>query len=303
MGGIHIALIVLLVLALILVLIFFGLATFAVFPKRFSMEETKIWEMTKPYLQGQSFESTQLYTIASFDGYEIHAELIPGPKESNRYVIISHGYTYTRYGSYKYVYLFRKLGYHCIIYDDRGHGENKKARCMFGIRESKDLLCLINDAYRRFGKDIHLGLHGESMGAGLTIMALGEKPPIEFVVADCGYGNLIEVLCGQVKQVFHLPGCLAYGASFVGRLCYGFSLAKVTPIDALEENEIPICFIHGKADKFILCEQSLKMSERTRGYKEVHLFEGAGHAQSIEVDIKRYENVLSQFLEKVIRGE
>ena len=277
-----------------------GLCTYAVFPKRYSLSDTKKWELQKPYLMGLQFPPKEVYTVKSYDGYELHAEYIETDAKSKKYVIISHGYTYTRYGSYKYVYLFQKMGFNCVIYDDRGHGENKKCRCMFGIRESKDLLAMIEDTYKRFGYDILLGLHGESMGSGLSLTALQYKPNVKFLVADCGYGRLQEVLCGKVKEVFHLPGVFAYPASFFCRILYGYSFTKVNPEEYLKENEIPICFIHGQEDTFIPCSQSVRMHEVNKGYSELHIFPGAEHAQSIDTDLCRYEKVLKEFVEKVL---
>ncbi len=300
MGILQIVLYILLGIVVLFCLLSIGLCTYAVFPKRFNLEQTKEFELKKPYLQGVAFPAKDIYSIFSYDGYELHAEYIETDASSKKFVIISHGYTYTRYGSYKYVYLFQKLGFNCIIYDDRGHGENKKTRCMFGIRESKDLLAVIEDTYQRFGQDIILGLHGESMGSGLSLMALHYKPNVRFLVADCGYGRLLEVLCGKVKEIFHLPGFFAYPASFFCRILYGFSLAKVSPEEALYDNEIPVCFIHGEADGFIPCSQSVRMHEINKGYSELHTFPGADHAQSLDTDIKRYESVLKEFVEKVL---
>ena len=50
--------------------------------------------------------------------------------------------------------VFRRVGYNCVIYDDRRHGENEKTVTTFGLKESKDLLAVIRDTRERFGKDI-----------------------------------------------------------------------------------------------------------------------------------------------------
>ena len=134
----------------------------------------------------------------------------------------------------------------------------------------------------------------------LSLTALQYKPNVKFLVADCGYGRLQEVLCGKVKEVFHLPGVLAYPASFFCRILYGYSFTKVNPEEYLKENEIPICFIHGQEDTFIPCSQSVRMHEVNKGYSELHIFPGAEHAQSIDSDLCRYEKVLKEFVEKVL---
>ena len=122
MGGLHTLLIIVIALLVLLFLVSAGLCTYAVFPKRFGLDETRKIELGKAYLKGTEFPAKEVYTVSSYDGYILHAEYIETDPQSKKFVIISHGYTYTRYGSYKYVYLFQKLGFNCIIYDDRDPG-------------------------------------------------------------------------------------------------------------------------------------------------------------------------------------
>ena len=49
------------------------------------------------------------------------------------------------------------------------------------------------------------------------------------------------------------------------------------------ENEIPICFIHGVSDQFILPINSEINKENDQGDSELYLVPGAGHAESREV--------------------
>lgn len=239
------------------------------------------------------------FTVKGDGGYVLHCEYIPAAEESHRFVILSHGYTYTKYGSVKYMHLFRQLGYNCILYDNRGHGKNAFAACTFGIRESRDLLCLIRAVRQKCPPNAILGLHGESMGSGIGITALGAHPPVDFVVNDCGYGVLSAVLEHKLKQIFHLPsGFLRYLDRFAKPL-FGYSFYDVRPIDSLKTNRVPICFIHGRADTFIPFAQSRAMQAATAGYSELHLFDGADHAQCIEKDPAQYRQVVTAFLDKV----
>ena len=64
---------------------------------------------------------------------------------------------------------------------------------------------------------------------------------------------------------------------------------------------IPILFIHGEKDNFILPEHSEKMKNATKGYAEVHLIPEAGHALSVLTDPKSYHSYVSGFLEKLFK--
>lgn len=285
---------------LIIALVFFcGLATYVVHPRRHTLESSRACE-DKQGLIGDfdTLESTH-YTIISYDGYELSAQFVPAPEKSDKYVILSHGYTYTRYGSVKYLHQFRRLGYNCVLYDDRGHGANVLTKCTLGVRESRDLMEVIADTYRRYGEHIYLGLHGESMGSGLQITALKYHPNVSFIVNDCGYADLMGVLCHKAKKEFHLPAWTVRGASIMSRVIFGYAFTEVRPIDSLAENtSIPICFVHGTDDDFVTVDHSERMYAAAKGYREFHLYEGAGHAHCLASDPERYFRMLSSFLEK-----
>ena len=294
-----IILVILLLSLLSIILISIYLASYVVHPKCTSVEEGRRIETEKGFFRNHDNYSINRYTVESFDGYKLSTMIVPSDVQGDKYVIISHGYSYNHMGSVKYLNLFHSLGYSCILYDDRGHGENIRVNCTMGVKESRDLMAIIADTYKRYGEDIYLGLHGESMGSGLQIMALKYKPRVQFIVNDCGYANLIDVLSWKVRQKFNLPRWLAYTASIMCGILYGYTFTRVKPIDNLKENTIPICFIHGMDDDFIDKSHSERLHKETSGYSELHLFKGAGHAQSLESDEKRYYRIVKEFLEHI----
>ena len=286
-------------LILLLGLLLLAMAHTAVRPKVHTLEYELSTLKKHDYMQGEKIDWENEHKVKSFDGYELWTAFVPGDKESNRYVVLSHGYTSTRYGMYKYVVLWRKLGYNCVIYDNRGHGVNEPSVVSFGWRECKDLMAVIEDTYNRYGKDIHIGLHGESMGAGLQLMALALNPKVEFIVNDCGYSEILPVLRWKVEQAFHMPKWLPDLTNPIAKLLYGFGFHEVRPIENLKENEIPICFVHGADDTFTHCWHSQKMYEVNKGYKELHLYENTDHAESVVNDPNRYLKMLDDFVTKV----
>ncbi len=302
------------------------LAKYVSEPHTISYKDAYDTEKEKGFLEGYDSLEKEEVVIPSFDGYELHGEVIlreglkesegieesdgrngsdgsdgshgTGPKE--RFVILTHGYTYNRLGSVKYMNLYRKMGYSCIQYDLRGHGANAKCPVTMGLKESKDLLAVIDWVHERYGENIILGLHGESMGSASQTLALREKPRVDFVVNDCGFAELTEVLRGQLSRRFHLPAFLVSTASILNKVFYKYSYQEVRPVDALAENQVPICFMHGREDTFIPYRHSELMAETTKGYKEVHLYEDADHALSFEKHPKEYEENLKAYLEKVL---
>ena len=231
---------------------------------------------------------------------KIYVRKNPQKADEQKYIILSHGYTDNRMGALKYAKMYLDLGYHCIIYDLRGHGENEPDITTYGILEGKDLRCLIEDTRNRYPDIRQLGLHGESLGAATTITSLKYHPAVDFVVADCGFCDIENVLKGGFKNS-HLPEFFVNLADLGMRFRYHYSIKKMRPIDSLDENEIPILFLHGAEDTFILPKNSEKMAKRTKGYQEFHIIEGAGHAESILVDPETYRQYVGAFLDKLKR--
>ncbi|SFB70096.1 alpha/beta hydrolase [Ruminococcus albus] len=271
------------------------LASFVMTGKRQTLDEAMQWQSehydTSFY---ENLEKTN-YTVESFDGYELHVQFLKNPTPTDKYILLSHGYTDNRMGSLKYVPMYLELGYNCIIYDLRGHGENEPTFTTYGIREGEDIYELVKDTRSRYSDISQLGLHGESLGAASTVTSMKYHPEVDFAVADCGFSDIDNVLRGAYKK-YHVPVFLVDLADIGARIRYGYALKSMRPIDSLDDNEVPILFIHGAEDSFILPKNSEDMAARTKGRSEVHFITGAGHAISILTDAESYKTYVKDFL-------
>ena len=283
--------IVLAVLLVIIVILGFLLARFSMGIKRQTLEEARQW---------QDYDKLEKvdYTINSYDGYVLHAQYLKNPESTDRYVIISHGYTDNHIGSLKYTKMWLDTGFNVVLYDLRGHGENEVTFCTYSIRESQDLIEVINDTRKRYDNIRVLGIQGESLGSATSIASLKYQPEIDFVVADCGFSEITSVMQAGLRQM-HIPGCMVHVASVCAKIMYGYYYHEMRPIDSLKDNELPIMFVHGEADDFILPQHSINMQKETKGYSELHLIKDATHAASVLFAPEEYQKLLKAFLEKV----
>ena len=274
-----------------------GLASQMANPKVSTLEKEMSWEKEHKLWGDYDDYEKEDYIVKGLNDYDLHVTLVKNPIPSDKYVIISHGFKSNRYGAVKYVDSYIDLGFNCIIYDMRDHGENAKATVSLGQFESEDLYKLIEDTYNRYG-NIKLGLHGESMGAATSLTVLAKKPKVDFVVADCGFSNLYDLIYKAydlAKTPFVLPS-----VNIAMKLRYGYDMKKTSPKDALVGNEVPVCFIHGEADTFILPENSQVNKDATAGYSELHLVPNAAHAQSREVlGEADYRGIIGDFLNNI----
>ena len=275
----------------------FGLASQIAAPEVSTLDKEISWEKEHGLWGNYDSYEKKEYTVKAYKDYELHVTLVKNPVETDKYVIISHGFKSNRYGAVKYVDTYMDLGFNCIIYDLRDHGENEKTALSLGQFESEDLEKLIEDSYSRYG-NIKLGRHGESMGAATSLTVLAKKPKVDFVVADCGFSNLYDLIYKAydlAKTPFVLPS-----VNTAMKLRYGYDMKKTSPKDALVGNEVPICFIHGEADTFILPENSQVNKAATAGYSELHLVPNAAHAQSREVlGNAEYRGIIGDFLNNI----
>ena len=292
-----IAAIILAVLAVLAIAAGFFFASSSMSIRRQTLDEAKKWQEDHYDLSWYDPLEKTDYQVTSYDGYVLNVELIRNPVPADKYILLSHGYTDNRFGSLKYTKMYLDLGFNVIVYDLRGHGENEPTFCTYSARERKDLIVLIQDCRDRYQPAI-LGIHGESLGAATSIACLEEKPQIDFVVADCGFSDISNVLKGGVKSM-HLPEGLVSLASVCARLRYGYSYDMMRPIDSLADNEVSILFIHGAEDSFILPENSERMEKETKGYSELHLIPEATHAASVLTAPAEYKEIVAAFLTKI----
>lgn len=265
--------------------------------KRPTLDEA--WEWQSARYDTSFYKDLQKtdYVVDSFDGYKLHAHLVHNPKPTNRYVILTHGNTDNHIGSLKYLPMYMDLGYNCIIYDMRGHGEDEPTFCTYGILEGKDLAEMVKDSRKRYADIAELGLHGESLGGSTTIEALAYKPEVDFAVSDCAFTD-VETAVKQKFKTMHLPEFLVGLAKVGVRILYGYSLDDMRPIDKLDDNTVPILFMHGDADNTVPPECARQLYDRAKGKRELHYIVGADHAESVIKAPEEYKQTVAAFLGK-----
>ena len=236
-------------------------------------------------------------TFVMKDGYEIGGDIsINDPK---RFVIVVHGFGSTCERAVKYASVFTRLGYSIVLFDLRGHGDNKRVRCTMGKQEAKDLNEIINKIISMYGDDIELGLYGCSMGAASALLVTKYTTRPNWIVSDCAYSSLKDMAYGYFDS-HHMPRFpFSQFLNFVITVFYGFSYKDTSAKDAIKNVDIPVLFIHGKLDKMIPVWNVDKLYEAAKGYKEKVIFENSEHGKSMFDEYDRYCNVVEDFLNKV----
>ena len=237
-------------------------------------------------------------------GYQLSCQILENEvtkriENHNKIAVFCHGYKCSKTSTIVYAKMLMDLGYTAVLYDHRNHGKSDKNFTSMGFYEKEDLDTIIQYCYQRFGPDISLVVHGESMGAATVLSYLTTKPKLAAVIADCGYSDLTELVKHQVFMRLKFPAFLFLPfVNLMLRWFAGFSLKEVSPIQGVLESNLPILFIHGDQDRYVPYQMSIKMYETCKGDKELYLAKGAIHAQACVVDPELYNKKIKEFLDK-----
>ncbi len=144
-----------------------------------------------------------------------------------------------------------------------------------------------------------IGVHGECLGGVTALTALKYHPHISFVIADSCYNSLYALLCKLAQQMAHVSPKLFDPAVVFFKLMFGYSYKKIFTKDSLDGNTVPICFIQGDSDCVVPLNETFVLKNATKGFTEMHIFEGADHTRNILADADRYERIVKNFLYRV----
>lgn len=288
---------------IVLVALGFRIAFAAMRPHRFSLLETRAMEMerTPDLLRDYDAWEKDAFLVRSPHGYELKAYHIPADDVSGamrRVVVIAHGFGYTHHGSIKYASIFKDLGYHVVIYDERFHGESGGPNCTLGGCEKDDLRAVVDAVSDRFGGDVFLGLCGESMGAVAALLEQADDPRVRFVVSDCAFADLHDQFRHLVKRHRLIPiwPCLPIGER-VFRKATGVDPRMVRPVDAVARAKAPILFVHGEGDRYIPPAEAERLAAACSSPSVLWIAgNGARHAESFRKNRDAYVATVRRFL-------
>ena len=237
-------------------------------------------------------------------GYKLHGLFFPN-KDSKKFIIICHGFKCCLYTSMKYMHIFFKRGFNVLVYDNRYHGLSGGNDVSFGYFEKYDLKAWTDWIVNRFGNDIIIGTHGESMGGGTVLQNIAIDSRIKFCIADCAYSDVTELMNHQLIQRYKYEwlSFLMPLVSIATKIRSGWSFKEVSPIEELGEIDTPVLFIHGDCDDYVPTHMSRDMYKVKKGIKELYIAPNSRHAGAYCNNMEEYDEKVGEFLERVVRVE
>ncbi len=244
--------------------------------------------------------------ITSFDGLKLAVDIIEQPAKTGKIMLMMHGYRAQDYLDFAVsAKLFYDMGYTLVLPHQRAHDKSEGKYVCFGIKERYDCRDWINYIVNRYGKSSKIVLSGVSMGCATVLMTLGfsDLPKnVKACIADCGFTSPINIF----KYVFkrdnkHLPASPILGlGNLMCKLFAGFSFTGYSVPKALENNKIPVLFIHGDSDTYVPSYMSKQNFEACTAEKELLIIKEARHAQSFAQDKEKCISIATKFLRKYV---
>lgn len=237
-------------------------------------------------------------TIQSFDQLKLHAYSLKNDNDTNKWVLIFHGYSSDGLQMSKYAKHFYDMGYNVLIPDARGHGKSAGDYIGMGWHDRLDVVSWIDNTVQ-LQQDAEIVLFGVSMGGATVMMASGEKLPsnVKAIIEDCGYASVWGEFSYQLKAIFHLPAFpIMYFASAVTKIKAGYTLGEADTVKQVAKSQTPMLFIHGSNDTFVPSSMLNEVYEAANVPKEKLLVEGAGHGNAESVAGTKYWETIQSFL-------
>jgi fermentation-respiration switch protein FrsA (DUF1100 family)/flagellar basal body-associated protein FliL len=252
------------------------------------------------------FESLykEQHWIPSTYGYSLYAEYIPVEGPSKGSMIFSHGVTVSHITSIKYMRIFYEQGYNCLVYDHRRHGKSGGKYTSYGYYEKFDLQTVVDWLEHTKGFHGKLGIHGESMGAAITLLYAGMGGKADFYIADCPYSTILDQLLYRMKVEYNIQFVpLMHLVAWVVLLRAGFRLSDVNCLEAVKKADKPILFIHGSEDDYVPTHMGKALYNAKPEPKELYLVPGAAHAKALATDPENYSRVVFEFIDRYVHDE
>ncbi len=133
-------------------------------------------------------------SIKARDGITLRAVKYPTLEESDKWVIVVHGYRQTPDKVLTVAENFHRRGYNVLAVSLRAHADSEGDYIGMGWLDRLDLLDWI-DLLVSENPDAEIVLHGTSMGAAAVMMVSGEKLPenVKAIIEDCGYTSVWDI--------------------------------------------------------------------------------------------------------------
>lgn len=242
--------------------------------------------------------------IDSFDGLKLKAWLWEADEQTDKTMILVHGYR--SYGIYEFgsrLEFLHSLGWNILLVDNRAHGRSEGRYIGFGNLDVRDVQKWTDLIIQRYGENCKILLHGVSMGSATVLATAGQADcpaQIKAVVADCGYSSGYEEVKGLFGSWLHLPKFPLLPISYWWhKVLTGYDLKTNAAADLISNYKGKLLIIHGGNDDFVPTFMGPEIFEAATCQKELFIAPEAEHAMSYTVCKEEYQKRFANLAQSI----
>lgn len=227
---------------------------------------------------------------------------IPSETESNRTVLILHGYSDAKVGGIAWAPVWRSLGFHVLSIDLRAHGESGGRYSTAGFYEQHDVDQVVDLIRKQRPEQTRsIVIFGVSLGATVAAAVGCKGKNLTAVILESPYDdykNAIVTHGRRLAMPLEWGYCIAY--RWAERLSRA-DFDQVRPIDLIPNIDCPVLVIHSGSDTFVSPDQQARIDQalsRRSGslVSRSVVIPNAQHTRGLSEDPLAYRDLLRQFL-------
>lgn len=256
------------------------------------VEKSNLWQ--------KEVSSEDIFITAN-DGIKLFGKLYEN-ENSNKYVLIAHGYNCSLTDMLCYGPEFYEQGYNVLFIDMRAHGKSEGDYIGMGWLERIDIKKWCEYLVEK-NPNAKIALFGQSMGAAAVMMASGEDLPknVCACIEDSGYTSVGNIYKTILKETYHLPSFpLLNTANLKVKKKAGYSFFDADACKQLAKSTIPTLFIHAEKDSFVPFENVIRLYTVANEPKEIYTVKGAEHVCAAFYKKDEYFKKVFSFLDKYV---
>lgn len=212
--------------------------------------------------------------LESDDGNIMVARKIITNQDSNKWVVILHGYNGTMADVNDIAMHYAKEGFNILTPDLRGNGESEGRFLGMGWLDRLDLINWI-DIILKENPSANIVVHGVDLGAEAAIMMTGEplKNNIKVVIAEGAYPNAYDMVKKEYKaRDYKLPAFPFLNmTSPVMKVWAGYDLKEANAIKQVKKATVPILLIHGGNNTYVTKNMIQYLDEEIASSHQLHV--------------------------------
>lgn len=236
-----------------------------------TVNPVRSYSEANPQDLGASYEPVQFETE---DGLMLAGWYLPAERETNRTLIIGHGYPFDK-GDVLAGTLYLQQHFNLLYYDHRSFGESEGHLTTVGLRETRDITAALDYLESR-DPDQSIGGVGFSLSAATMLMT--EDDRMDALVAEASYADLslmldemYSFLVGPLKWIVTVP------TAIYAKIFFGAWPSDASPMDAAAETDRPTLLIHATDDDQIPFTHAEMIMEAASDSVELWEVEAGGH--------------------------